>query len=120
MRISRAMRLQGAVLLSILLVQGMVVPLGACEMTHESGDAEHSMMSEGHHGNGDQDDGSPHDPIPTDCLAISGCVAPAISAGRPAEPSEIEFRLTRSAEPVAHGPAVVDLGITTPPPKIQG
>jgi hypothetical protein len=120
MRISREMRLQGAVLLSILFLQGMVAPVGACQMTHESEGPDHSMMSEGHHGEKAQDGGEQHDPGPADCFAISGCGAPAISAERTAEPSEAEMRLNRSTEPVVQGPAMVDLGISTPPPKIQG
>jgi len=114
------MRLQGAALLSILFLQGMLAPVSACEMTHESEGADHSMMSEGHHQDRAPADGTAPDPTPTDCYAIAGCGAPAISAGRMPQPSEIELRLTRSTEPVVQGLAMVDLSISTPPPKIRG
>lgn len=59
-----------------------------------------------------------HAPVPTDCVAMSGCGAPALSVGPGVELQVGELR-ARRAERLAFGsPLAVDLGLQTPPPRI--
>lgn len=59
-----------------------------------------------------------HAPVPTDCIAMSGCGTPALSVGAGPELQTGELGTRRAEAFSSSSPLAVDLGITTPPPRI--
>lgn len=59
-----------------------------------------------------------HGSVPTDCVAMSGCGAPALSMAYAAELDAGELLTRRTGRLELGSPVAVDLGITTPPPRI--
>lgn len=145
---SRRRRLSGLAQTGLLLFQGLALPIGVCAQGHEDLEppdgAPHALAtvpaddqgSVGGHAHGGHvttapgaglgdatkvfghDASDAHGPVPTECAAMSGCGTPALGEAGGAEIS-MTYVLTRRADRRDPGrPLVVDLGITTPPPKI--
>jgi hypothetical protein len=141
-------RRAGLALSGLLLFQGVAMPLGVCGQGHEhdepSGVVPHDVMSEptvsggaavggGHAGHSmaassgvapetrsipSHPASGARGPSPQSCVAMSGCGTPALAEATPSDLGEIHVLTDRPGRLDPDAPLAVDLGITTPPPKI--
>jgi hypothetical protein len=148
MRSRRLRRRSGLVLSGLFLFQGLGMPLGMCAQGHEdhaSAETAHdggasapahdpgagvTGVHDGHMTAGSSaargeaaevfghDASNAHVPTPAECVAMSGCGAPALCEAAGADLPVTHFHARRTDRVDSGGPLAVDLGITTPPPKI--
>ena len=123
-------RRSGLTLLTLLVVQSVAAPLGACAQEHEGHEGAAHEMEMGHapaemaHM---MDMGSDHaeeshhqgqDSAPVDCTALTACGAPAIGTSI-APATLVVGDLVAPKQPgILDEPAAIVLALTTPPPKI--
>ena len=124
----RLRRRSGVALLILLAVQSVAAPMGACAQEHEGHDTVAPEMATNGHGHANMPTGtepvpteaSHHDPAsaPVGCLALAACGAPAISTSIATAVLPFADRVEQKARGILDEPAVIVLGLTTPPPKI--
>ncbi len=125
----RTRRRSGLTLLTLLAVQSVAAPLGACAaeqehhegVAHEAAAMDHTHGGDGTHGMtpgaADESHHAP-DSTPADCLALAACGAPAMGARMATDQVVDTNHDAHALRSASEEPAAFVLGLTTPPPKI--